>query len=86
MAIRHGGVQAHTVWDLSGQDLKICSQKFYRRGQRWQLVAHRRSPMEWTKLAVVVDDIGQAPKVEDLAQSEGVGHDRECVGEVDNAV
>jgi hypothetical protein len=31
--------------------------------------------MEWNKLTVAVGDVGQAPKVEDLAQSEGVGHD-----------
>jgi hypothetical protein len=38
--------------------------------------------MEWMKLAIVVSDVGQAPKVEDLAQSEGVGHDGELAREV----
>jgi hypothetical protein len=33
--------------------------------------------MEWTKLTIVVGDVGQTPKVEDLAWSEGIGHDRE---------
>ena len=42
--------------------------------------------MEWTKLAVVVDDIGQAPKVEDLARSEGADRDGKRVGEANTAV
>jgi hypothetical protein len=33
--------------------------------------------MEWTKLTIAVGDVGQAPKVEDLAQSKGVGCDGE---------
>jgi hypothetical protein len=37
--------------------------------------------MEWTKLTVAVNDVGQAPKVEDLARSECVDHDRELPGE-----
>jgi len=39
--------------------------------------------MEWSKLGVAVGDIGQAPKVEDLAQSEGTDHDVELTGEAD---
>jgi hypothetical protein len=35
------------------------------------------------KLAVAVGDIGQATKVEDLAWSEGIGHDEELIGEAD---
>ena len=42
--------------------------------------------MVWTKLAIAVGDVGQAPKVEDLAQSEGTGHDGELAGEVDIAI
>ena len=42
--------------------------------------------MEWMKLTVVVGDIGQAPKVEDLAQSEGTGHDGELTGEADTSI
>ena len=42
--------------------------------------------MEWMKLTVVVGDIGQAPKVEDLAQSKGTGRDGELTREADNAV
>ena len=42
--------------------------------------------MEWTKLTVAVGDIGQAPKVEDLAQSEGIGHDEELAGEADTTI
>jgi hypothetical protein len=42
--------------------------------------------MEWMNLVVAVSDIGQAPKVEDLARSEGAGHDAELAGEVDTAV
>jgi len=38
------------------------------------------------ELAVAVSDIGQAPKVEDLARSEGAGHDEELTGEADTAV
>ena len=42
--------------------------------------------MEWMKLAIAVDDIGQAPKVENLAWSEGVGRDGELIGEANTAV
>ena len=42
--------------------------------------------MKWTKLAIAVGDVGQAPKVEDLAQSEGTGHDGELAGEADTIV
>jgi hypothetical protein len=42
--------------------------------------------MEWTKLAVAVGDVGQAPKVEDLAWSEGTGHDRELAREANIVV
>ena len=35
------------------------------------------------KLVVAVGDVGQAPKVEDLAQSEGAGHDEELAMEAD---
>ena len=55
-------------------------------GQRQVLVARQCGPVEWTKLAIAVDDVGQAPKVEDLAQSEGAGHDGELTGEADTGV
>ena len=38
------------------------------------------------ELAVAVDDIGQAPKVEDLARSEGAGYDEELAGEIDTTI
>ena len=41
---------------------------------------------KWTKLAVAVGDVGQAPKVEDLAWSEGVGPDREIAREADTTI
>jgi hypothetical protein len=50
------------------------------------LVAHWRGPVQWTKLAVAVGDVGQAPKVEDLARSEGANHDGELIWEVDITV
>jgi hypothetical protein len=46
----------------------------------------RGSPVEWTKLAIAIGDVGQAPKVEDLARSEGANDDREFTGEADTAV
>ena len=66
--------------DLVSQNLEICSQKFRQRGQCQGLIARWRSLMEWTKLAVAVGDVGQAPKVEDLARSEGASHDGELTG------
>lgn len=42
--------------------------------------------MELTKLAIAVDDVGQAPKVEDLDQSKGAGHDRELAEEADTII
>ena len=42
--------------------------------------------MEWTKLVVAVGDIGLAPKVEDLAQSEGAGYDGELAREADTTI
>jgi hypothetical protein len=42
--------------------------------------------MELMKLAVAVSNVGQAPKVEDLAQSEGTDHDGELIGEADATV
>ena len=42
--------------------------------------------MKWTKLIIAVSDVGQAPKVEDLAQSEGVDHDEELTSEADTTV
>jgi hypothetical protein len=50
------------------------------------LMAHRCNPMEWTKLAVAVDDVGQASKVEDLAQSKSAGYDGELTREANTAV
>jgi hypothetical protein len=38
------------------------------------------------KLAVAIGDVGQAPKVKDLAQSEGVNHNGELTGEADTTV
>ena len=35
------------------------------------------------ELVIAVDNVGQAPKVEDLARSEGVGYDRELTREAD---
>jgi hypothetical protein len=42
--------------------------------------------MEWTKLTVAVGDVGQAPKFEDLAQTEGTDRDGEPTGEADTVV
>ena len=38
------------------------------------------------ELAIAVGDVGQAPEVEDLSRSEGVGHDGELAGEADATV
>jgi hypothetical protein len=38
------------------------------------------------KLAVAVGDVGQAPKVENLARSEGIGCGGELAGEADTAI
>jgi hypothetical protein len=38
------------------------------------------------KLAIAVSDVGQAPKVEDLAQSEGIGCGGELAEEADTAI
>ena len=40
----------------------------------------------FVNLMKAVGDIGQAPKVEDLVQSEGAGHDGELAREADAAV
>ena len=50
------------------------------------LIARQCSLMEWTKLVVAVGDVGQAPKVEDLARSEGTGHDGEFTEEANTTV
>jgi hypothetical protein len=42
--------------------------------------------LEWVKLAMAVGDIGQAPKVEDLAQSVSAGYDEELTREADTAI
>ena len=42
--------------------------------------------MEWTKLVVAVGDVGRGTTVEDLAQSEGAGHDEELTGEANTAI
>ena len=42
-----------------------------------------RSLLEWAELAIAVGDVGQAPEVEDMAQSEGAGCDGELAGEAD---
>jgi hypothetical protein len=42
--------------------------------------------MEWMKLTVAVGDVDQAPKVEGLSWSEGIGRDRELAREVDTVV
>ena len=42
--------------------------------------------MEWMNLTVAVGDVGQAPKVENLAQSEGASRDRELAREADTTV
>jgi hypothetical protein len=38
------------------------------------------------KLAIAVGDVGQAPQVEDLDQSDGTGCDEELAREVDTAI
>jgi hypothetical protein len=38
------------------------------------------------KLAIAVDNVGQAPKVEDLAQGKGAGYDEELAREADIAI
>jgi hypothetical protein len=55
-------------------------------GWRRELVARRRGPVKRTKLTIAVDDVGQAPKVQDLARSEGTGCDKELAKEADTAV
>jgi hypothetical protein len=55
-------------------------------GWHRELVARRRGPVKRTKLTVVVDDVGQAPKVQDLARSEGTDCDKELAKEADTAV
>jgi len=42
--------------------------------------------VEWTKLTIVVDDLGQDHKVEDLAQSEGIDSDEELAREEDTTI
>ena len=42
--------------------------------------------MEWMKIAMAVDDVGQAPKVEDLARSRGTSHDGELNREANTTV
>ena len=42
--------------------------------------------MEWTKLAVAVGDVGQAPKVEDMAWNKGTTHDGELTGEANTTI
>ena len=63
--------------DLSGQDLEIYSQKPWRSGRHCGLIARKCSLVEWMKLAIAIDDV---------ARSEGVGHDGEFTGEVDTAI
>jgi hypothetical protein len=58
------------MMDPSSQEWEMCPQKARRRGRRLGPGAHRCGPIGWTKLAIAVNDIGQAPKVEDLAQGE----------------
>jgi hypothetical protein len=38
------------------------------------------------ELTIVVGDVGQAPEIEDLARSKGVGRDRELAREANAAV
>jgi hypothetical protein len=42
--------------------------------------------MEWTKLTVAVSDVGQAPKAENLAQSEVASVDGELTKEADTTI
>jgi hypothetical protein len=42
--------------------------------------------MEWAKLTVADDDVGQAPKVEDLVRIKGTGCDEELIREADTVV
>jgi hypothetical protein len=74
------------MMDPSSQEWEMCPQKARRRGRRLGPGAHRCGPIGWTKLAIAVNDIGQAPKVEDLAQGEGAGYDEELAREVDTAI
>jgi hypothetical protein len=60
---------------MPSEDPEICSQEAQQRGWCRGLVARRCSLLKWVELVVAVDDIGQAPKVEDLARSKSVGHD-----------
>jgi hypothetical protein len=66
VVVRHG-VQAQIVPDLTSQNLEISSQESWRRRWHRGLVACQCSPVEWMKLIVGVGDVGQSPKVEDLA-------------------
>jgi hypothetical protein len=72
--------------DLLGQDLEIFSEGPWQRGRRRGLIARRCNPTEWTKLTIAVGDVGLTPKVEDLARSEGTGHDEELVREADTTI
>ena len=54
-------------------------------GRRREFIAHLCGPIERTKLAVVVSNVGQAPKVEDLVRSEHAGYD-ELAREANTAV
>jgi hypothetical protein len=38
------------------------------------------------ELTVAVGDVGQAPKVEDLARDKGVGRDEELIGEANATI
>ena len=55
-------------------------------GRRQELIVRRRNPIEQMKLVVAVDDVGQAPKVEDLPWSEDTSYDEELTREVNTAV
>ena len=49
-------------------------------------IAHRRDLVEQVKLATVVGDVGQAPKVDGLAWSKGSSRDGELTGEANPTI
>ena len=84
--VQHGGMRTQTTPNLLGHDLEINSQEDQWSRQHRGLAAHRWSLVEQVELTIAFGDVGQAHKVEDLARSEGAGHDEELTGEVDATV
>ena len=84
-ALRQDGVWAQTESDLPGEDLEVHSQEARRRIRRRGLNAHRHGLLEGVKFTAAVGNVGQAPKVENLARSEGADGDDDYIGEAHTA-